>query len=48
MGFTVIPYLSPIPPEYPAPKEAILVFREYMGLANYSLSGRLSRQKKGT
>ncbi|MGA7953642.1 MAG: YdcF family protein [Gloeobacterales cyanobacterium] len=48
MGFTVIPYLSPIPPEYPAPKEAILVFREYMGLVHYSLSGRLSRQEKST
>jgi uncharacterized SAM-binding protein YcdF (DUF218 family) len=48
MGFTVIPYLSPLPPEYTAPKEAVLVFREYMGLANYSLAGRLSRQEKGT
>ena len=48
MGFTVIPYLSPLPLEYTAPKEAVLVFREYMGLANYSLAGRLSRQEKGT
>ncbi len=46
LGFTVIPYLSPLPPEYTAQEEAVLVFREYMGLANYSLSGRLSRQNK--
>jgi uncharacterized SAM-binding protein YcdF (DUF218 family) len=45
-GFAVIPYLSPLPPEYTAPEEAVLVFREYMGLANYSLAGRLSRQDK--
>jgi uncharacterized SAM-binding protein YcdF (DUF218 family) len=44
LGFTVIPYLSPLPPEYTAQEEAVLVFREYMGLANYGLSGRLSRQ----
>ena len=48
MGFMVIPYLSPLPPEYTAPKGAVLVFREYMGLVNYSLSGRFSRQEKGT
>ena len=47
MGFTVIPYLSPLPPDYTAPEEAVLVLREYMGLANYSLAGRLSRQEKG-
>ena len=47
MGFTVIPYLSPLPPEYTSPKGAVLVFREYMGLVNYSLSGRFSRQEKG-
>jgi uncharacterized SAM-binding protein YcdF (DUF218 family) len=44
MGFTVVPYLSPLPPEYTAPEEAVLVLREYMGLVNYGLSGRLSRQ----
>jgi uncharacterized SAM-binding protein YcdF (DUF218 family) len=39
-GFTVIPHLSPIPPKYTDQEEAVLVLREYMGLASYSLSGR--------
>lgn len=41
MGFTVIPYFSPLPSEYTIQEEAVLVFREYMGLVNYRLSGRL-------
>jgi uncharacterized SAM-binding protein YcdF (DUF218 family) len=42
MGFSVIPYPSPLPPEYSAPAEAVLVFREYVSLASYRASGRLS------
>jgi uncharacterized SAM-binding protein YcdF (DUF218 family) len=45
MGFSVIPYPSPLPPEYTAPAEAVLVFREYVGLLSYQASGRLSEQK---
>ncbi len=45
MGFSIIPYPSPLPPEYTAPAEAVLLIREYVSLLSYRLSGRLSEQK---
>ena len=45
VGFSVIPYPSPLPPEYTAPTEAVLLLREYVSLLSYSLSGRLSQKE---
>jgi hypothetical protein len=40
LGFTVIPHLSPLPPDLPQGKKAVMVFYEYMGLVSYGLRGR--------
>ncbi|WP_218080689.1 YdcF family protein [Anthocerotibacter panamensis] len=42
-GFTVLPQSSPLPP-LPFPQRAFIVYREYLGLILYGLSGRLSQQ----
>jgi uncharacterized SAM-binding protein YcdF (DUF218 family) len=37
--FSVIPHLSPTPPQHNAPKRLVTMLREYVGLASYKLSG---------
>lgn len=43
-GFTVIPYISPIPPDWTSAERARLVFREYLGLASYAFLGRFQQR----
>lgn len=44
LGFTVIPYSSPLPPNLAASRKAMIVFYEYMGLISYSLRGHFFNQ----
>jgi uncharacterized SAM-binding protein YcdF (DUF218 family) len=39
MGFTVFPHFSPLPAQLHAREEAIVVLREYLGLARYAVLG---------
>ena len=43
-GFTVIPYISPIPPEWTSAERAHLVLREYLGLVSYAFLGRFQQR----
>jgi len=40
LGFTVIPHLSPLPPDLPQGRKAVMVLYEYVGLVSYGLKGR--------
>lgn len=42
LGFTVIPHISPFPPDLDPRKKAFFVFREYAALVSYALLGRFS------
>ncbi len=44
LGFTVIPHSSPLP-ALQAKKEALLVWREYLGMVSYGLKGRFLPQQ---
>ncbi len=43
-GFTVIPHISPLPPNLTSAKLAVLAFREYLGVVSYSLLGRFKQR----
>ncbi len=43
-GFIVIPYSSPIPPDWTSAERARLVFREYLGLVSYAFLGRFQQR----
>lgn len=43
-GFTVIPYLSPLPSEVNSARKTILAVREYLGLASYAVLGRFRQR----
>lgn len=42
LGFEVMPYVTPLPPQLDLKKKAFLVFREYLGLISYGLQGRFN------
>lgn len=39
LGFKVFPHSSPLPTDIATPKQAVMVFYEYMGLVSYGLKG---------
>lgn len=39
LGFKVFPHASPLPSNLATPKQAVMVFYEYMGLVSYGLKG---------
>lgn len=43
-GFTVIPYTSPLPPNWTSAERTRLVSREYLGLVSYALLGHFQRR----
>lgn len=44
-GFTVIPHITPLPPNFGFKATAFLTFREYLGLVGYGLQGRFHPQR---
>jgi uncharacterized SAM-binding protein YcdF (DUF218 family) len=44
LGFSVIPYVNPLPASLSFSKKAFLALREYLGLASYALLGRFQAQ----
>jgi uncharacterized SAM-binding protein YcdF (DUF218 family) len=44
LGFTVIPHPSPLPP-LQAKREALIVWKEYLGMVSYGLKGRFLPQQ---
>ena len=44
LGFKVVPYLAPYPPELSNLQRSVLALREYLGLVHYAWLGRLARQ----
>lgn len=45
LGFKVIPHTSPLPLYLTSTDEALLVFREYLGLVGYAVWGRFQQQR---
>ena len=43
-GFTVIPHFSPLPDKWSSLQQISLIFREYMGLVQYALTGRFKQR----
>ncbi len=43
-GFTVLPYMSPLPPQLGIRDQIFILAREYIGLAYYSMTGRFNQK----
>ena len=43
-GFTVVPHISPLPPNLTSAEVAVLAFREYLGVVSYFLLGRFKQR----
>ena len=43
LGFRVSPYIAPYPAEFSSFQRSVLALREYLGLVNYALLGRLAQ-----
>lgn len=44
VGFTVIPHFSPLPNQWSSLQQITVIFREYMGLIQYALTGRFKQR----
>ena len=44
LGFKVVPYLAPYPPELSSLQRSVLALREYLGLVHYACLGRLAQR----
>lgn len=43
-GFAVLPYFSPLPPQWSSHEQVMFIFREYLALAKYALTGRFKER----
>ena len=43
-GFTVIPHFSPLPDKWSSLQQITVIFREYIGLVQYALTGRFKQR----
>ena len=48
LGFNVQPLLAPYPPDFSALNQSLLALREYLGLVQYAMLGRLGRLGRST